>query len=396
MILYLLRWISGFVDFSVSGRFPERFLNLCAKNGINLWKMNGQSECFTARARNSDIAVIELLAKKTQMQLHISARYGLPHYIGKYRERAGLFVGAVLFTAICSFFSGYIWSIEVNVPDGINEYEIRRELSECGLSEGVPLKDIDVKLLKTNMQIKDQRISWITINLFGTRAVVDLNQNIFEDKNKEEEISDNITSISNLISKADGTVTRIEVQNGSAAVKAGDGIQKGQLLVSGVMVYTNGNNVIAQSRANIYAKTSGKVNFEIPIEFSETVISDNAVTKREISILGLEIPLTFCGNPDCKCLSYKTKEQLTIGGNTVPVYFEKETLKEISSTEKRLDEKTAKKILDNRAKLYQVFLLYSQETTKILSFNPVFTKNENSYIYTANYEIEENVCISPQ
>ncbi|MEE1024626.1 MAG: sporulation protein YqfD, partial [Acutalibacteraceae bacterium] len=36
-MLYLLRLITGYVKFRAAGRFPERFMNLCATNGLVIW-----------------------------------------------------------------------------------------------------------------------------------------------------------------------------------------------------------------------------------------------------------------------------------------------------------------------------------------------------------------------
>ena len=37
MLLKIIRFLRGSVDFTASGKFPERFMNITAKNGVNLW-----------------------------------------------------------------------------------------------------------------------------------------------------------------------------------------------------------------------------------------------------------------------------------------------------------------------------------------------------------------------
>ena len=37
MLVSIIRFFKGYVNFSASGKFPERFLNLTSHNGINLW-----------------------------------------------------------------------------------------------------------------------------------------------------------------------------------------------------------------------------------------------------------------------------------------------------------------------------------------------------------------------
>ncbi len=35
MLLKIIRFLRGSVDFTASGKFPERFMNITAKNGVN-------------------------------------------------------------------------------------------------------------------------------------------------------------------------------------------------------------------------------------------------------------------------------------------------------------------------------------------------------------------------
>ena len=41
LIVLFFRWLFGYYEFTIEGKFPERFLNLASRNGINLWNMNG-------------------------------------------------------------------------------------------------------------------------------------------------------------------------------------------------------------------------------------------------------------------------------------------------------------------------------------------------------------------
>ena len=43
LLLWLIRVVSGWVRVSVSGRFPERFLNVCAHSGVILWDTRKES-----------------------------------------------------------------------------------------------------------------------------------------------------------------------------------------------------------------------------------------------------------------------------------------------------------------------------------------------------------------
>ena len=48
-MLYLLRLITGYVKFRAAGRFPERFMNLCRLNGIILWDIIPEEDCYSCK-----------------------------------------------------------------------------------------------------------------------------------------------------------------------------------------------------------------------------------------------------------------------------------------------------------------------------------------------------------
>ena len=37
MLVSFIRYLKGFVVFRATGKSPERFMNICAQRGINLW-----------------------------------------------------------------------------------------------------------------------------------------------------------------------------------------------------------------------------------------------------------------------------------------------------------------------------------------------------------------------
>ena len=37
MMVGVIRFFRGYVDFSAEGKFPERFLNITSRNGVSLW-----------------------------------------------------------------------------------------------------------------------------------------------------------------------------------------------------------------------------------------------------------------------------------------------------------------------------------------------------------------------
>ncbi len=391
IIVIFFRWIYGYFDFSLSGKFPERFLNLAAKRGIRLWNLNGGKKTLSASVALSQQETVARLAEKAGCELTILKKHGLPPLCRKYRCRAGLLAGALAGAVFCVYMSGYIWNIRIHVPKDLNEYEIRSELAEAGFYEGIPYSYDTVSTIERTVKLADERISWISINVFGTNAVVEISSKA-DHQSRQEEENEDIVTVGNMVSAADGTVTAIESKNGFPVVRIGDGVRKGQLLISGIIPYTDGSNAFADSQGKVFARTYKKLTFSIPGQTQViTDQNDKAVTKKELCFLGLRLPLTAQGNPSGQYYKTIDNEQLTLLGNDLPVSVCTEKLTPYEKTEKQLSADKAKSRLSKQYSVYKLFYT-SDPDARIIKETTHFEKKGSRYYLTVHLTTEENIC----
>lgn len=383
-IVQLFRWIFGYADFYIKCRFPERYLNLSFKNGLHIWNIKGEKEALYGCIKSKEINDAINLAQKAGIELGITNEHGLPFLCRKYRKRAGLFAGLIFGVALSCILSGFIWNIKINAPDGMNEYEIRNELRQLGFSEGTYYTFDSVVDIRHKLMVMDDRISWMSINIFGTNAVVELSDRFYPSE------EDKSNKAGNIISTADGTVTQISVKDGTALVKPGDGIRKGQLLVSGVIEYSDGSTELTDSNGHITAKTSETVKFRLPMNSVKNIISENEVIKRNISIFGITIPLTLCGDPDGE--NFRTDKKLIVElfGQGLPIIINEERWKGLQQEKVTNSAENAKLILQKRMQLYEFFLRFSNNI-KIVNRKISFSADKNEYVLKVIYELEEEI-----
>lgn len=96
-------------------------------------------------------------------------------------------------------------------------------------------------------------ISWVGIDVKGTNLIVKINE-----ADKSPEIID-INEICNIVADKDGEISKMIVKQGTARVKVGDVVKKGDLLVEGVMegAYTGVRDVHAMADIQV-KKTAEK------------------------------------------------------------------------------------------------------------------------------------------
>lgn len=381
----MLRWLFGYLCFSVSGSFPERLFNVLAQRGVRFWDFCKQNELLTARIRRRDRSLLLQAAARTEVHVHIVREGGLLPFLFRFRYRSGLVIGLLLWGTICHLMGGYIWHLQINAPDSFNEYELRSMLREQGVFEGARSDSIDPSSVVNHLTLADNRISWMSVNLIGTDAEINISPRVHTDN------APSAAALSNIVAAADGTVTSVHVYNGSAAVKAGEGIRKGQLLVSGTMEYNNGSVVTVNSSACILAQTSRSVSVQIPKEIVRFVPQGDQLHKSALSAFGLRLPLSLSDDPPNFSIRQTKRLQPALLGHPLPFDVTDEYFQCYEKQPVTLTRKQAEILLEGKYRLYEFFMLASAKNARMLHTEQQLTERDDCYILQTNCTIEEDV-----
>ena len=384
-LVAFLRWLFGYLSFTAEGTFPESLMNLAARRGIHLWNMKGEEGRVSGCAREKDIRALKEIAEKTHNTFTEVKHSGLPSLLKTYRCRSGLLVGLIVCGIGYYIMSGFIWRLDIRTPDQINEYELREMLAEYGLKEGAWSRSLDVSAIVSSLSLREPRISWMTINLLGTRAEINISPRMARDEKSE-------AALSNMLSASDGTVTKVQVHRGTANVRVGDGIRKNQLLVSGVMEYNNGNIVLTDASARIYAETNRNIKICIPKTYDRYELLQTTI-KRSLHFFGLTLPFSLTENPEDAAVVRSVRKQASVSGRELPICLTEETWKVFEKTPVSLTSKQAEKILRKKLSLYEFFMLSSLSDGTVKKRTVTLSEKDDGYLLSADYVIEEDVCV---
>ena len=92
----LIRYCRGTVQFTVTGAYPERFLNLCAQGGVGLWETRRLEGGIAACCAQCHRSRLEYYAEKSGCTLTVRRCSGMRNTARRYRHRTGLWVGSGL------------------------------------------------------------------------------------------------------------------------------------------------------------------------------------------------------------------------------------------------------------------------------------------------------------
>jgi len=144
--------------------------------------------------------------------------------------------------------------------DGVDEPmkdEILEFIQNEGISVGKYKNRIDLQALINKIRIAREDVAWVGMEIKGTNLIVD----VVKADEKPEIIDEN--EYCNIIASKDGIITKVEAQNGTPIVKAGDTVKKGDVLVQGWIEgkYTENRYVHAEGKitAKVWYSAKEKV-----------------------------------------------------------------------------------------------------------------------------------------
>ena len=283
MIVELLKNVLGYVRFSIRGDFPERLLNQLALGGVSVWGIERQGNEISACILKKDYLKIRRYRMKNKVFTKVLSRHGLPFKAYRYRFRVGFAAGLLLYFAALVFLSSFVWNVRVVGVEKLTEAEVLSVCSKLGLYEGRLKKEIDAENLRTRLALELPEISWASVNMEGVRATVNISE-ISSLKNPPEEDC-------NLIAERDGVITKFEVTSGTIAVKLGQTVKQGDLLVSGITEYKDGTYKFGPSQGEVIAETVRETEVFVPFSQQKTVRTGKPLKKRVLSVFGVHVPL---------------------------------------------------------------------------------------------------------
>ena len=374
--------ILGYVKFSGNGVFPERFLNLCAKENILVWNPKVNVNEISGYMRINDYKRIRKIAKKSCMRIKITKRVGLPFLLNRYRHRYGIPIGAVLFFIIIWYLSGFVFNISINGNITADKKEVLSSLKNCGVYLGQRTSNIDAELTRQKFLINNPEFSWAALNIKGSYITVELAQTT--EKNEKSDDKEPC----NIIAKNDGKIIKIKAYEGKPAVSVGEAVTKGDLLVSGVIELTDKTTKFVHSNAEVTAQTRHSLKVFVPFDNFEELTDEKTIKRSVLSIANIDIPLFLGEISKPYKVKYKTKNYCFFG-KELPIKKTTAYFKKISKKKITLDEQSAKQLAIEKMEKKAQKLLKNTIKTKETA---VFTTKINGILMKQVFICEENIA----
>jgi len=224
----LISFIFGYVNILVKGDNLEKFLNMAASRGIYLWDIRrvGDSEMFV-KTRLSAVRPLRHIGRKTRSRFKFKNREGLPFIINRLKKRKSLLLGAVLFLLGLYALSSFVWFVDVRGNRNLTSEKIILTAAEAGLRVGSAKFRVDQQRVENTIRERLPEVSYVGVTISGTRATIEIAEKTIIQKPQLQP--------ANIVAKKSGLIREVLVLVGNPAVKEGDTVVPGQVLISGVI-----------------------------------------------------------------------------------------------------------------------------------------------------------------
>lgn len=301
----------GYIKVRLTGPQMERFLNLCAAQGIAIQNLTNPDESYEMELSVKDYYKLRAPGKKTKTHIKILEKHGMPFFFYRNRKRKAFFIGVLILFFILAFSTGFIWDIRFDGNSHYSDGALLELLNSDKVACGMRKNKIDCLHIAEYIRTQCPDIVWVSAKIDGTCLVVEVKENTEAEMEVTEEVTERPCD---LVADADGTIVSIVTRQGTALVKAGDTCKKGDVLVSGSVEILDNDGNVADTKtvtadADIYIDCNYSYYQELDRTYEEKIY-EKAKKFPYVSIWGMELSY-----PVSDTQSYE------ITRNQVPVYL---------------------------------------------------------------------------
>lgn len=356
MIHKVFGWIGGYLKVRIQGKRIERFVNLCRNRNIVLWQLcwDTNQEILYFRISLKDFYRLRPMARKCKVHPIVVKRYGLPFLLGHMKKRASFCLGVAGCFALVLFLSTRIWGISVEGQSYHTKESILEYLDSIDIYGGIDSKTLECARLEEQIRQKFNDIGWVSVEKKGSKIYIRVREVLLVEKDKKKQPG-------HLIAQQNGRVVSIVTRSGTAKVKAGDRVKKGDVLISGAVKIYGDNQELVEKK---YVHAEGTVILSVQKNYQDTLEKEyqkKVYTGRTKKIYELQLGEMnfFCYNPLKNLETFEKYDIIREGGQFCPLLSLRfpakgyvKTFREIEYQKAVYSEKEARKILKERLKYY--------------------------------------------
>lgn len=250
--------VSNQVRCLVTGEETLRFVNLCRNNSIELRHLVRRENAIQMEIDAENFKKLRPLVRKTHVKIHILNRHGPAFFFYRHKRRWWFLLGMTVFAGMIYMLSLFVWQIDIDGNRKYTDALILQALAQMDVKTGCRKSEIDLPKIEEELRIMYNEITWVSASITGTKLQIELREgdlkisgssgggktgNVKRVENRENnsktQNGESETDLpANLVADEDAIITNLVVRRGTVAVRYGDEVKKGDVLIEGkVYIY---------------------------------------------------------------------------------------------------------------------------------------------------------------
>ncbi len=242
-------------------------MNMCRHHNIDLWQVEKEERiCFCLYVK--DFKQTKALVKKTKIRPHIEKKAGIPflwHWLIKNWTFSS---GFLFFLILLAVMSSFVWEISFQGQSTYTKETLLKAVNEMGVHRGMKRSRLFCDDIEKSIRERYSDISWVSAEEKGSHLVISIKEAEKLVPRQSEQ------KPCHLVAPRDGIVREISVNRGLAAVKKGQKVKKGQILINGIVPITDDSDQIIE-KTPVAAKGTVKI-------YAERNLSEAVPVKKKI------------------------------------------------------------------------------------------------------------------
>ncbi len=276
-------FVNGKIKLKIVTKNPEQLLNIFWKREIKVVNVRRENlYTLSLTIKSEYLSEIEKVCEETNSKLVVEKVGRILKLATNFKGYITLISGLVISFGILFSLSFFIWKIDIKGDKHVSPYEIRQVIKELGINKGILKSKINTEFLEEQIVTKNKNVLWSKVRVQGSTLQVEVVESF------RPPVIEIDNSLGTIVADKDGEVVRVYTQSGTAVVKPGDIVKKGDLLIDGYQGKEGGTYEIAPV-GSVIAKTFLEFEESIELEGVKSVNTKNKETEYYIEIFGKKL-----------------------------------------------------------------------------------------------------------
>ncbi len=374
-------FLTGYVMIRVEGLSLEKFLNIAAEAGVSVYD-----------ARRASYTVLHAMVSPRgfrKLQRAVPEKYtvtvrksaGLAVGVKRLARRKALLIGLTLVALAAVAASLFVWQVRVTGIDVREAKKITAELESLGIYQGAFKGNIDLKKAETRLIIAHDEFAWVNVRLSGVVALVE----VVPAEPVPEMVDESRPC--NIVAEKDAMIESVTALKGRAAVKSGQTVRKGDVLISGLVWDPGFPRMLFAARGKVIGSVWYTASVSAPVNEDARIPTGQKQTQRMISVGADSAPV----DAGCSFAAYDTKEidKYPVVGLFLPVYITVLEHSEVQVRTQSIPRDMLEVYLEEKA--YYDAQGYVPEKADIVGHRTIFKEEDGKLTATVYLQTHEDI-----